>query len=241
MPEIVNHYVGFGGLMDNLHEQRANIYRSRLLLLHKAITTQAPGRVLSVGCGTGIFEYELEHEFGIHIDVALEPSEDLANDARAKGIKVQVTDAQRYEYREQSFDTILYNGSSFGFIPDTELEDTFRKNYQALRSGGRIVLTDVPAESPLGILLSLIQRYPQIAREDYQPLLEGTAFYDLHPYKPNWHPIPFYVEVLHRIGFENIDFFQTVLANPPYQNDRVEEVQEGYERGNYIAIVAVKP
>jgi hypothetical protein len=47
--------------------------------------------------------------------------------------------------------------------------------------------------------------------------------------------------VLHRIGFENIDFFQTVLANPPYQNDRVEEVQEGYERGNYIAIVAVKP
>ncbi len=39
---------------------------------------------------------------------------------------------------------------------------------------------------------------------------------------------------------KNFKFYQTLLANPVYTNDDVEEVVEGYKSGGYVAIIAEK-
>ncbi|KFJ04620.1 methyltransferase type 11 [Bifidobacterium subtile] len=237
--QFIDRYQGNGRVLDDTWHARENIYESRLRLLHRALTTEDPGKILSIGIGSGIFETLLRDRYGIEVAEAVEPSASLGAEARGKGINVVQSTAQDYNYPGAPYDTIVYNGSSFGFIPDDEIEATFTRNRDVLAEGGRLVLTDVPRESALGTVLRLAQKY-DIAREDVDDLLVGTSFFNLdtHAYKPNWHQIAWYAKLLEGIGFHNLQYFQTVLGNPPYQNDRVEDPIEGHEAGNYVAIVA---
>ena len=156
-------YAGYDTVLDDTQRLRPNIYESRLRLLHKALTTTPdgedadPGSILSIGVGSGIFETLLAERYGIRVRQAIEPSPALGAQARAKGLGIVATTAQEFDYSQAPYDTIVYNGSSFGFIPDDEIIPTFRRNREALTPNGRIVLTDVPAESALGIVLRLRQ------------------------------------------------------------------------------------
>lgn len=238
-------YENNGTILDDTQRQRPNIYESRLRLLHKALTTtpegedSEPGSVLSIGIGSGIFETLLNQRYGIRIDQAIEPSATLGAQAQAKGLDVVQATAQDFDYGRAPYDTIVYNGSSFGFIPDDEIVDTFARNREVLSPNGRIVLTDVPAESALGLVLQLRQT-AEIDDSIIKPLLEGTAFFnvDTHLYKPYWHEIPWYEHALHQAGFHRIGFWQTLLENPPYHDDKPHDPEPGYQRGNYVAIVA---
>lgn len=241
MPEAKDYFVGNEDLLDVVQRERRNIYESRLLLLHRALTDGIPGRILSIGAGAGTYELDLERRFGIHVELSLEPSAGFVASARSKGLNVIQAGAQDYDYPTEAFDTIVYNGSSFGFIKDDELRDVFERNRRALVPGGRIILQDVPEESALGLLLKILQEFPDLAaREDYHSLLQGTVFYDFPPYKPYWHPTRYYIRLLESIGFSDFTYFQTVLDNPPYENEEVEQPIEGYTRGSYIALVARK-
>ena len=227
------------------YTERANVTESRLRLIWTALTTKAPGRTLSIGAGTGDVEAALRDRYAFNVDLIIEPSKALLPALKEKGFNTYEGIAETYPYEDESFDTIYYNGSSFGFIDDENLERTFAKNYRALRAGGRLILSDVPKESSLGIALLTILNNPDIDRTPYKDLLEGTAFFDLADggvptYKPNWHIIPFYANVLEKIGFKNLQYFQTVLANTTYQNDEVENPIPGYTKGNYVVVVAEK-
>ena len=230
-------------VIDASSQTRPNIFESRLALLHAALTAQDPGRILSIGAGTGIFETALRDRFGVEVDDIVEPSPNLARAARDRGLTVLEATSQDADLPPESFDTIYYHGSSFGFIPDDELEATFARDFAALRPGGRLILTDVPKESALGILLLTLQKFPNLDHSAYDDLISGTSFhnYRIHTYKPNWHTIGYYREILRRVGFDPITYLQTVQANPPYQNDAVEQPVAGFDRGNYVATIAVKP
>ncbi|KFI89509.1 MAG: class I SAM-dependent methyltransferase [Bifidobacterium merycicum] len=238
-------YKGNATVLDDTRRQRPNIYESRLRLLHKALTTTPegeasdPGSILSIGVGSGIFETLLNQRYGIEVRQAIEPSASLGAQARAKGLNTIQATAQEFDYDQAPYDTIIYNGSSFGFIPDDEIVDTFTRNRNALSPNGRIVLTDVPAESALGLVLRLRQT---AGLDDalVKHLLEGTAFFnvDTHLYKPYWHEIPWYDHALKEAGFERIGHWQTLLENPPYHNEEPHDPEPGYQRGNYVAIVA---
>lgn len=238
---FIDHYHSNGRILDDTWRARPNIYESRLRLLHRALVDRNPGKILSIGIGSGIFETLLNKRYDITVAEAVEPSESLGAEARRKGLAVTQSTAQDYDYAGAPYDTIVYNGSSFGFIPDDEIEGVFTRNRDALSERGRLVLTDVPAESALGIILQTLQRY-DVPREDFAELLSGTSFFniDTHSYKPIWHPIPWYADLLTRIGFGELRFYQTVLTNPLYQKDQVEDPIEGYTKGNYVAIVAEK-
>ena len=45
---------------------------------------------------------------------------------------------------------------------------------------------------------------------------------------------------LKALGFHDFDFYQTLLKNPMYTNEDVEDVVPGYQSGGYVAIVAHK-
>ena len=239
---VIDHFVDDALLLERSAAERPNINESRLRLLHKALTVTEPGRILSLGLGSGISEAGLRDRYGITIAKGVEPSQGFAELARAKGFDVDIAGAQDFDYKPDSFDTILYNGSSFGFIPDDELEETWRKNYEALSSNGKLVFTDVPKESALGAVLFLAQKYPQISDDDIEDILAGSIFAhaDRDQYKNHWHVTEWYIDLLRRIGFREFRFFQTVLANPTHQEDTVEDPIEGYDKGNYIAVVALK-
>ena len=48
------------------------------------------------------------------------------------------------------------------------------------------------------------------------------------------------IDALKALGFHDFDFYQTLLKNPMYTNDDVEDVVPGYQSGGYVAIIAHK-
>ena len=48
------------------------------------------------------------------------------------------------------------------------------------------------------------------------------------------------IDVLKALGFHDFDFYQTLLKNPMYTNEDVEDVVPGYQSGGYVAIIAHK-
>lgn len=247
MSEFTDLYTADAGILDETFLTKPAIYESRLRLLHKALTTRTdgrganPGKILSIGVGSGIFEQLLRDVYGIHVAELVEPSPSIGELARAKGFTVAQATAQDCDYAGAPYDTILYNGSSFGFIPDEEIVETFAKNARALAGDGRLVLTDVPAESALGIILRL-RAQAHVDDALIEDDLSGTAFFNVteHAYKPYWHSVAWYREVLEKAGFTRFDYWQSVLVNPRYHDEEPHDPVHGYKSGNYVAVIAEK-
>ena len=55
-----------------------------------------------------------------------------------------------------------------------------------------------------------------------------------------WHSTEEKIDALKALGFHDFDFYQTLLKNPMYTNEDVEDVVPGYQSGGYVAIVAHK-
>ncbi len=195
------------------------------------------GRILSVGCGSGLFEKILREERGIDIRDGIEPSEAMAAIARHRGVEVTISTAENADFGDGVYDTILFNGTP-SYIDG--LAEVVRRVYKALKPGGRIVLVDVPKESSYGILYNLAKA---LGTWDH-PLLEGC-------YPPNPYPIEFVevakwrttaekIAMLEDAGFRNLTFAQTLTTHPLYSDNTEEQPVEGYDRGDYVAISAIK-
>lgn len=195
------------------------------------------GRILSIGCGSGLFEMILEKAFGIIIKDGIEPSEDMAAIARKRGFSVEIGTAEDTDIEAGIYDIILYNGCP-SYI--TNLEKTVNKSYTALRKGGKIVLIDVPKESSYGLLYNLAK-----ATGTWEhPQLEGV--YPRNPYpielvcQSNWRTTAEKIFLLEKAGFSDLKFAQTLTRHPVYSNDSIEEPMEGYDKGDYVAICGYK-
>jgi len=195
------------------------------------------GRILSVGCGSGLFEKILREERDIDIRDGIEPSEAMAEIARKRGMTVTISTAEDADFGNSDYDTILFNGTP-SYIDG--LADVVRKAYESLPAGGRIVLIDVPKESSYGVLYNLAKALGTWNH----PLLQGC-------YPPNPYPIEFVdvakwrttaekIEMLESAGFRDLAFAQTLTTHPLYSDIIEEQPVEGYDRGDYVAITAVK-
>lgn len=203
-----------------------------------ASVLQNAGRILSVGCGSGLFEKILREERGIDIRDGIEPSEGMAEIARKRGIDVTVAKAEDADFGKNTYDTILFNGTPSYIAP---LAEVVAKAFAALPEGGRIVLIDVPKESSYGILYNLAKALGTWNH----PLLEGA--YPANPYPiefvnaANWRTTAEKIQMLQDAGFVNLEFAQTLTSHPVNSNDVEEQPVEGYGKGDYVAITAYKP
>lgn len=195
------------------------------------------GRILSVGCGSGLFEKILREERDIDIRDGIEPSPAMAEIARKRGVSVTIATAEEADFGCGDYDTILFNGTP-SYIDG--LAGVLVKAYEALKPGGRIVLIDVPKESSYGILYNLAKALGTWNH----PLLKGC-------YPPNPYPIEFVevarwrttaekIEMLEAAGFKDLTFAQTLTSHPLYSDNFEEQPVDGYDRGDYVAIKAVK-
>lgn len=193
-----------------------------------------PGRVLSVGCGSGLFEMLLRRQ-GIAVDFGIEPAEAMAAVARKRGMQVRPGTAEEADFGRAEYDTVLFNGTP-SYIRD--LARAFRKAHAALRPGGHVVVADVPKESSYALLYVLGSQLGDWSH----PLLEGVRPRHVYPLQfaraARWRTTPEKLSLLEVAGFGRFELAQTLTRHPVYSDEKLEEPVEGYDRGDYVAIRA---
>lgn len=226
----------YASLYDAWFLDNINVLRSEVNLV--ASTLRDAGRVLSVGCGSGLFEKIMREEHDIDVRDGIEPSAGMAAIARKRGMTVEVATAEEASFGDGCYDTILFNGSP-SYIPG--LAEVVDKAFRALRPGGRIVLVDVPKESGYGTLYNLAKA---LGTWDH-PLLEGVCPPNPYPIEfvnvANWRTTAEKAAMLENAGFTGLTFSQTLTSHPLCSNMREEQPVGGYDRGDYVAVCALKP
>ncbi|MGH7542641.1 MAG: class I SAM-dependent methyltransferase [Gemmatimonadota bacterium] len=229
MPEVT--FDEYAERYDAWFLENRNVLASEVLLLARLLGE--PGKTLSVGCGSGLFEHLLRTEHGIEIRHGVEPAEGMARIAEKRGLGVERGTAESLPFAAGEFDTVLLNG-----IPSyvSDLGKAFREAHRVLRPGGHIVVLDVPAESSYGLLYRLAA---QVGTWD-DPALRRLA--PRHPYPIEfaaaaiWRTTEEKAVLLKDAGFVDLEFAQTLTRHPRFSDDAVEEPVEGFDRGDYVAI-----
>ena len=231
----MQHFDEYASIYDAWFMDNGNVLLSEARLV--ALTLHGSKNILSVGCGSGLFEALLAKDFGIKITDGIEPSTGMAEIARQRGLNVTIATAEEADFGNEKYDTILFNGTP-SYISD--LRSVVAKAYNALPSGGRAVLIDVPKESGYGIMYNLAKA---LGSWD-DPLLAGVYPKDPYPIElckaANWRTTAEKVELMTAAGFSNLDSFQTLTTHPLVSNNRAEEPQPGSDKGDYVAVIGYK-
>lgn len=229
---------GYANAYDQWFMKNENVFASELKLLHRMLEPLEKKTILSIGCGSGLFESALKREYGIHVQYGVEPSTDMAKIARKRGMTDFIGDAERSELAENSYDVIYLNGCS-SYIKN--LSAAYQNCHRALKKGGHLILLDVPVESAYGILYKFAAHVGSYEKELFEQIAP-TFPYPIELVSSAIFHSPLEKENILRedLGMTNIRYFQTLTAQPIYTNDFVEEPIEGYDKGGYMALVAEK-
>ena len=229
---------GYADKYDQWFLTNNRVFESELKLLHACLNPLKKDKILSVGCGSGLFESALKREYDIIVEYGLEPSTDMAKIAEKRGVKVVIGDAETTLLKDEEYDVIYLNGCST-YIAD--LSKAYKNCYNALKKGGHLILLDVPVESAYGILYSFA-KYADGYDEKLFSRIKPVLPYPIDLVKSGiFHsPIEKLSIVKDELKMKNIRFMETLVAHPIYTNDSVEEPIEGYDKGGYVALIAEK-
>lgn len=226
----------YASAYDSWFLDNPNVLLSEVRLVASTLK-DAPQPILSVGCGSGLFEKIMRDHMDITVSDGVEPSAGMAEIAAGRGMDVAVCTAEDFEYPAGKYATILFNGSP-SYI--TDLAAVLRKVYEALPEGGRVILVDVPKESTYGQMYNLAKA---LGTWDH-PLLEGC--YPPNPYpiefvrQANWRTTAEKISLLENAGFTGLNASQTLTSHPLYSNLEEEQPTEGYDKGDYVAVTGYK-
>jgi len=215
--------------------ENRNIFETELRLV--AETLKESHRILSIGCGSCIFEKALRDEYDIEISRGIEPSQAMADIAAKRGFNIEVCSGEDAEYGILEYDTILFNGCPC-YMNDLRL--ALRKSWGALVPEGKVIVIDVPKESSFGTIYNLAMTLGNWNH----PLLADTKPKDEYPIElvisASWRTTEEKTQDLLSAGFSQIQYKQTLTANPKYAHLAIEDPIDGYDKGSYVAIIGKK-
>ena len=207
---------------------------SELRLFRKALGDITDKKILSVGCGSGLFESYIDCS---NVE-GIEPSEDMGKVAEKRGVNViKYGLIEEVDLPENNYDIIYFNGSS-SYIE--ELAPVYGKCLKAIKEGGRLILLDVPKESAFGFMYLLGKSLNTYDHEYLRDAMPELPYPLALAASGIWHTTEEKIHVLKDLGIQKFTFYQTLLKNPIYTNEEPEEVVEGYKSGGYVAIIAEK-
>ncbi len=223
---------GYAAQYDEWFMTNDNLFASELRLFQKALGDIAGKRLLSVGCGSGLFESYLDCT---NVE-GIEPSEDMGRIAEKRGVDVIAYGTiEDVELPDKTYDIVYFNGSS-SYIEDLEL--VYGKCKRALKDGGKLILLDVPKESAFGFMYLLGKSLGTYEHEYLDGAMPSLPYPLALAVSGVWHTTEEKIDVLRKLGFADFSYYQTLIKNPLYANEEPEDVQEGYKSGGYVAIVA---
>jgi len=185
-------------------------YQSELLAVKEQLTDGGKG--LEIGVGSGRFAGPL----GIKIGV--DPSLKMADIARKRGIEVVKAKAENLPFSDGQFDFALMV-TTICFVDD--IDASFREVSRILKPNGQLIIGFVDKNSLLGKI--------------YQEQKGKSIFYRF----AEFHSTDEVVSHLKDAGFKKFEYCQTLFKKLE-DIDRIEPVQEGYGKGSFVVIRAVK-
>lgn len=225
---------GYAAQYDEWFMKNENLFTSELRLFKKVLGDISGKKLLSVGCGSGLFESFIDCS---NIE-GIEPSEDMGKIAEKRGVNViKYGMIEEVDLPDDTYDIIYFNGSS-SYMED--LTPVYEKSLRALKAGGRLILLDVPKESAFGFMYLLGKSLNTYDHEYLKDVMPELPYPLALAASGVWHSTEEKIGVLKDLGIENFSFYQTLIKNPMYTNEEAEEVAEGYKSGGYVAIVAEK-
>ena len=223
---------GYAAQYDEWFMKNSNLFASELKLFQKALGNIEGKRLLSVGCGSGLFESYIDCT---NVE-GIEPSQDMGAIAQKRGVNVIAhSTIEDVELPNNAYDIVYFNGSS-SYIED--LKPAYAKCKRALKEGGRLILLDVPKESAFGFMYLLGKSLGTYDHGYLDGAMPSLPYPLALAASGVWHTTEEKIDVLKELGFANFTYYQTLIRNPLYTNEEPEEVQEGYKSGGYVAIVA---
>ncbi|MBQ2183599.1 MAG: class I SAM-dependent methyltransferase [Lachnospiraceae bacterium] len=225
---------GYADKYDEWFMKNENLFTSELRLFKKVLGDISGKTLLSVGCGSGLFESYIENS---NIE-GIEPSADMAEIARKRGINViKIGLIEDVELTDDKYDIIYFNGSS-SYMED--LSPVYGKCLKALKENGKLILLDVPKESAFGFMYLLGKSLNTYDHEFLEGAMPELPYPLALATSGVWHTTEEKINVLKNLGINKFSYYQTLIKNPLYTNEEAEEVSEGYKSGGYVAIIAEK-
>ncbi len=219
---------------DAWFESNPNVLESEARLLAYFLGRRNPGRALSVGCGSGLFELRLRTGFGIDIRECVEPSR-MGEIAERRGLRVVKGVAEELPFGDGEFDTVIMNGV-LDYVSDPRR--AILEAYRVLRRGGWIIVADVVAEGSYGLLYRLASI---VGWEELRGLSPRNPYPIEMVRAARWHTSEEIESLLREAGFVDLEFAQTLTRHPRYSDDSPEDPLPGRDRGDYVAVKGVRP
>ena len=184
------------------------VYRSEL----KAIAHFIPsnGRGLEIGIGSGLFAKPLGIKDGI------DPSERMAELAKARGVNVVKGVAEKLPFTGNSYDFALMV-TTICFVDSPE--KAVREVYRVLKSNGIFILAFVDKDSRVG------KEY--IGMKDKSIFYKDAVFFSTGEL----------LSLLNNNGFKIQEIAQTVFGTLDDINE-VQDFKQGYGEGSFVVISA---
>lgn len=225
---------GYADKYDEWFMVNDNLFTSELRLFKKVLGDIIGKKLLSVGCGSGLFESYIDSS---NIE-GIEPSEDMGRIAEKRGVNViKYGLIEDVDLPDEKYDIIYFNGSS-SYMEN--LKPVYEKCLKALKKDGKLILLDVPKESAFGFMYLLGKSLNTYDHEYLEGAMPALPYPLALAASGVWHSTEEKIGVLKDLGVKEFTFYQTLVKNPLYTNEEPEEVIEGYKSGGYVAIIAEK-
>ena len=192
---------------DEWFEQNESAYRSELDAIRRLLPA---GYGLEIGVGSARFAEPLG------IDVGLDPSGEMLEFARERGIDTVRGVAESLPFDENAFQTALLV-TTICFVDD--VAETLSEAARVLDSDGTLVMGYIDEDSPVG------QIYKE--KQADNPFYREATFVSTDEL----------LDELEAAGFTDFEFVQTIFQWPG-DLDEPEQVKAGYGDGSFVGIQA---
>jgi len=215
-------FVRYGEEYDAWFDEHRHVYEAELRAIRALLPAKRhriESRSIEIGVGSGRFAASLGITLGI------EPAPGMRLMAKARGIEVIGGIAEALPFRDSHFELVLMV-TTICFLDDTE--KAFSEIYRVLKPYGCFIIAFIDRDSPLGEIYS--------HKKSDSPFYRVARFYNTREVIALLKDAGFNKEIK---SVQTIFRFHTQLEDEK-EEDKVEEVRQGYGKGSFVVLKVVK-